>query len=86
MDRSCTYFVKLIPKYFIFLDSTVKGSDVLLLFCKYSLLLYGHTTDFYMLTSYAESMLNSLTSPNRVLGKVLKDVSAHAHCACQREH
>lgn len=44
VDRSCTSFVKLIPKYFIFLNSTVKGSGVLISFCNYSLLLQEYMT------------------------------------------
>lgn len=68
----------------LFLDATIKGSDFLISFCNYSLILYRSTNDFYMLIFlYAEIVLNSLTNSYSVFGKLLEIVSEHDHCACE---
>ena len=55
--RSCIYFVRFMPKYFIFLDANVNGIVFLILNSTCSFLEYRKVIDFCSLTLYPATLL-----------------------------
>ena len=67
MDRSFTFLVNFIPKYFIIFDAILNGIAFLISLLDNVLLMCRNATDFCMLILYTATLMNSFISSNSFL-------------------
>lgn len=73
-------FVKFIPEYFMILETIVNGIFIWIFSC--SLLIYGNSIDFYILTLYPRTLLDSTIPNNNFCSQKLWTLQFSTYRSC----